>query len=95
MAKCPPVDQPIMTDFLSSTTIPPFLTMACKPVFAPGIRIAYVLDRAVDEADLGTESVIDADGQHVVGEEVGGLILADCFSGKRHVPAAMDHKRYK
>ena len=61
----------------------------------PGVRVAYVLDRAVDEVDLGTESVIDADGQDVVGEEVGGLIWADSFPGKRHVPAAMDHKRCK
>lgn len=61
----------------------------------PGIRVAYVLDRAVDKVDLGTEPVIKADRQDVVGEEVGSLIRADSFPGKRHVPAAMDHKRYK
>ena len=61
----------------------------------PGMGVANVLDSTINEVDLRTEPVIDADGQHVVGEKVGSLIGSDRLPGKRHVSPAMDHKRYK
>ena len=61
----------------------------------PGIGIAYVLDSTINEVDLRAQPVIDANGQHVVGEKVGSLIGSDRLPGKRHVSPAMDHKRYK
>ena len=89
-----PPSRPANDDYLLLVEHDPSASYnSLQPCLCPGIGVAYVLDGTIDEVDLRAEPVIDADGQHVVGEKVGSLIRSDRFSGKRHVSAAMDHKR--
>ena len=60
----------------------------------PRIRITNVCYGPIDEIDLWTESIIDADRQYIVAEKESRLKGSDGFSRERHMPAAVDHECY-
>lgn len=57
--------------------------------------VAHVEYRAINDVNLGAESVIDADGKDTVGKEVTSLGGSNGGLGEGHVATAVDHESWR